>query len=57
MLRWTKRRVTEAARRAMDPRVRRRNVALISVGVAICAALLSAYLWKYGVVMPWGVGG
>ncbi|GAB2959034.1 TIGR02611 family protein [Streptomyces pseudoechinosporeus] len=56
VLRWTKRRVAEAARRAMDPRVRRRNVALISVGAAVCAALLSVYLWKYGAVMPWDIG-
>ncbi|WP_344523027.1 TIGR02611 family protein [Streptomyces albiaxialis] len=55
VLRWTKRKVTEAAQRALDPRVRRRNIALTTVGLVICGALLSAYLWKYGLVMPWGI--
>ncbi|WP_328825658.1 TIGR02611 family protein [Streptomyces ureilyticus] len=55
ILRWTKRKVTEAAHRALDPRVRRRNLALTAVGVAICAALVSVYVGKYGFVMPWGI--
>ncbi|WP_328769384.1 TIGR02611 family protein [Streptomyces sp. NBC_00286] len=55
VLRWAKRKVTEAAHRALDPRVRRRNLVLTAVGVAICAALLSVYVWKYGFVMPWGI--
>ncbi|MEU9878798.1 TIGR02611 family protein [Streptomyces phaeochromogenes] len=55
VLRWTKRKVAEAARRAMDPRVRRRNIALTTAGAAICAALVSAYLWTYGLAVPWGI--
>jgi len=55
ILRWTKRKVTEAAHRALDPRVRRRNLALTAVGVAICAALVSVYVGNYGFVMPWGI--
>jgi uncharacterized protein (TIGR02611 family) len=55
VLRWTKRKVSEATQRALDPRVRRRNIALATAGTAICAALLSAYLWKYGFAMPWDI--
>ncbi|MFI9646901.1 TIGR02611 family protein [Streptomyces sp. NPDC052040] len=55
VLRWTKRKVTEAAQRALDPRVRRRNIALTTAGVVITAALAGVYLWKFGLVMPWSV--
>lgn len=55
VLRWTRRKVTEAAHRAMDPRVRRRNIVLTSVGVVIIAVLVGIYLWKFGVVMPWKI--
>ncbi len=44
VLRWTRRKVAEAAQRALDPRVRRRNIILTSVGLAICAVLLSVYV-------------
>lgn len=57
VLGWTRRRVAEAARRAMDPRVRRRNIALLAAGVAVCAAALTGYLYSYGVVLPWEIGG
>ncbi|MFF5026510.1 TIGR02611 family protein [Streptomyces collinus] len=55
VLRWTKRKVTEAAQRALDPEVRRRNIALTVVGLVIVAALVAVYLWKFGVVMPWKI--
>ncbi|MFE1171782.1 TIGR02611 family protein [Streptomyces sp. NPDC058773] len=55
VLRWTKRKVTEAAQKALDPKVRRRNIILTSIGVVIIAAALAVYLWKFGVVMPWKV--
>ncbi|MEU6094843.1 TIGR02611 family protein [Streptomyces sp. NPDC047079] len=55
VLRWTKRKVTEAARRALDPRVRRRNIVLTSVGVVIAATLVGVYVWKFGLAMPWSV--
>ncbi|MEU3603329.1 TIGR02611 family protein [Streptomyces sp. NPDC006798] len=55
VLRWTKRKVSEAAQRALDPRVRRRNIILTSIGVAICAVLAGIYLWKFGIVMPWKI--
>ncbi|MGW3991178.1 TIGR02611 family protein [Streptomyces sp. NPDC004830] len=55
VLRWTKRKVTEAAQRALDPKVRRRNIILTSVGLAIVAVLVGVYLWKFGVVMPWKI--
>ncbi|MFJ8647932.1 TIGR02611 family protein [Streptomyces sp. NPDC093546] len=55
VLRWTKRKVTEAAQRALDPRVRRRNIILTTIGLVIVAALVGVYVWKYGIVMPWRI--
>ncbi|WP_326751732.1 TIGR02611 family protein [Streptomyces hirsutus] len=55
VLRWTKRKVTEAAQRALDPRVRRRNIILTTVALVIGAALAGIYLWKFGLVMPWKI--
>ncbi|MGW4164108.1 TIGR02611 family protein [Streptomyces sp. NPDC004788] len=55
VLRWTKRKVTEAAQRALDPKVRRRNIILTSIGLAIVAVLVGVYLWKFGFVMPWKI--
>ncbi|MFB7940918.1 TIGR02611 family protein [Streptomyces sp. NPDC127049] len=55
VLRWTKRKVTEAAQRALDPKVRRRNITLTVIGVVIIAALCGWYLWKFGIVMPWKI--
>ncbi|MFJ8012280.1 TIGR02611 family protein [Streptomyces sp. NPDC096339] len=55
VLRWTKRKVTEAAQKALDPKVRRRNIILTSVGLVIAAALIGFYLWKYGLVLPWNI--
>ncbi|MFE1298572.1 MULTISPECIES: TIGR02611 family protein [unclassified Streptomyces] len=55
VLRWTKRKVTEAAHRALDPKVRRRNITLTVIGVVIVAALVAVYVWKFGFVMPWKI--
>ncbi|MFD3505633.1 TIGR02611 family protein [Streptomyces sp. NPDC058676] len=55
VLRWTKRKVTEAAQRALDPKVRRRNIILTSIGLVIVIAIVSVYLWKFGLVMPWKI--
>lgn len=55
VLRWTKRKVSEAAQKALDPRVRRRNIILTSVGLVIAGALIGFYLWKYGIVLPWNI--
>ncbi|MFF1548662.1 TIGR02611 family protein [Streptomyces sp. NPDC058291] len=55
VLRWTKRKVTEAAQRALDPKVRRRNIVLTSIGLVIIGALLGVYLWKFGMEMPWNI--
>ncbi|MEV6316883.1 TIGR02611 family protein [Streptomyces sp. NPDC051776] len=56
VLRWTKRKVTEAARRALDPRVRRRNIILTSIGLAIIFAGVGVYISRYGLLMPWQIG-
>ncbi|MFD7915247.1 TIGR02611 family protein [Streptomyces sp. NPDC059752] len=55
VLRWTKRKVTEAAQKALDPKVRRRNIILTSAGLVIAGALIGFYLWKYGLVLPWNL--
>ncbi|MFF3017583.1 TIGR02611 family protein [Streptomyces sp. NPDC057939] len=55
VLRWTKRKVSEAAQKALDPKVRRRNIILTSVGLVIAGALIGFYLWKYGLVLPWDI--
>ncbi|CAL9573011.1 hypothetical protein SUDANB6_04908 [Streptomyces sp. enrichment culture] len=55
VLRWTKRKVAEAAQRALDPKVRRRNVILTVIGLVVVAALLGVYVWKFGFEMPWKI--
>ncbi|MCJ1679532.1 TIGR02611 family protein [Streptomyces sp. APSN-46.1] len=55
VLRWTKHKVSEAARKALDPKVRRRNIILTSVGLAIAGVLIGFYAWKYGFAMPWNI--
>ncbi|MEW2418626.1 TIGR02611 family protein [Streptomyces sp. NPDC046866] len=55
VLRWTKRKVTEAAHKALDPKVRRRNIVLTAVGLAVAAVLVGFYLWKYGMTLPWHI--
>ncbi|MER6694061.1 TIGR02611 family protein [Streptomyces minutiscleroticus] len=55
VLRWTKRKVTEAAQRALDPEVRRRNIVLTTVGLVIIAVLCAVYVSKFGFEMPWRI--
>ncbi len=55
VLRWTKRKVTEAAQKALDPKVRRRNIILTSIGLVIVAAIVAVYLYKFGFEMPWNI--
>ena len=55
VLRWTKRKVTEAAQRALDPEVRRRNITLTVIGLVIVAVLSGIYVWEFGLVMPWKI--
>jgi uncharacterized protein (TIGR02611 family) len=55
VLRWTKRKVTEATQRALDPKVRRRNIILTTVGLVIIAVLVGIYVWKFGLEMPWKI--
>ncbi|MFF4220169.1 TIGR02611 family protein [Streptomyces nondiastaticus] len=57
VLRWTKRKVTEAAQRALDPRVRRRNIIITVTGLVIAGTLAGIYLWKFGLVLPWKARG
>ncbi|MEV0492979.1 TIGR02611 family protein [Streptomyces atratus] len=55
VLRWTRRKVTEAAQKALDPKVRRRNIILTVIGLVIIAVLVGIYVWKFGVMMPWKI--
>ncbi|MFJ1548847.1 TIGR02611 family protein [Streptomyces sp. NPDC088246] len=55
VLRWTRRKVTEAAQRALDPKVRRRNIILTVIGLVIIAVLVGIYVWKFGITMPWKI--
>ncbi len=55
VMRWTKRKLSEAAQRALDPKVRRRNIILTSIGLVIVGVLLGIYLWKFGFTMPWKI--
>ncbi|GAA2261047.1 hypothetical protein GCM10010145_31070 [Streptomyces ruber] len=55
VLRWTKRKVTEAAQRALDPKVRRRNIILTATGLVIVALIIGVYLWQFGLQMPWKI--
>ncbi|KUO11357.1 TIGR02611 family protein [Streptomyces sp. DSM 15324] len=55
VLRWTKRKVTEATARALDPKVRRRNIILTSIGLVIIGVLVGVYVWKFGFEMPWNI--
>lgn len=56
VLRWTRRKVTEAAQHALDPRVRRRNIILTTVGLLVVGGAAAYYLWRFGFVMPWRIG-
>ncbi len=53
VLRWTRQKVAEAAHRAMDPKVRRRNLVITALVVAALAAGVGWYLWRYGAALPW----
>lgn len=55
VLRWTRRKVAGAARKALDPRARRRNLILLTAGLVIVAVLLAIYVRQFGVVMPWKI--
>jgi len=57
VLRWTKRKVAAATERALDPKVRRRNIILTAVALVVCAVLGGIYLWRFGLAMPWDVMG
>jgi uncharacterized protein (TIGR02611 family) len=56
VLRWTRRKVTDAARAAADPRVRRRNLTIGVLAVAVLAGLATWYVLSFGFTVPWRLG-
>ncbi|MFE6051726.1 TIGR02611 family protein [Kitasatospora sp. NPDC056446] len=52
-LRRIRRKVAEAAQRALDPRVRRRNLTVTAIGLAALAGVGGWYLARYGLAVPW----
>ncbi|MFG1807021.1 TIGR02611 family protein [Streptomyces sp. NPDC049040] len=56
VLRWTRRKVADAARSALDPRVRRRNLLITTAVVLVAAGLASWYLASFGFTPPWRAG-
>ncbi|MFD7828087.1 TIGR02611 family protein [Kitasatospora sp. NPDC059803] len=56
VLRWSRRKVAEAARRAMDPRVRRRNLTVTAIGLAAVVGIGGWYFARYGLAVPWTAG-
>ncbi|NJP44047.1 TIGR02611 family protein [Actinacidiphila epipremni] len=55
VLLWTKTKVTEYAKRAADPRVRRRNLLITSAVVVVLAGLAIWYVTSYGFTLPWDI--
>ncbi|MCW2860860.1 MAG: hypothetical protein JWP48_2568 [Actinoallomurus sp.] len=51
-LMWAKDTAARAKERALDPRVRRRNTLLAVTGGILFAAIVIAYLVKYGLHLP-----
>ena len=48
MLAWTREKAADAAGRALDPRVRRRNLLLVAVAALVCAGGAWWYVTRYG---------
>ncbi|GHJ38847.1 membrane protein [Streptomyces sp. TS71-3] len=57
VLRWVKRKVMGATRRALAPEVRRRNTILTCVVLIAAAAGAAVYVWKLGWTLPWNAAG
>lgn len=53
LLRRARRAAVRARERALDPRVRRRNQILLSIGAVVAAVAVAAYLWRFGFTLPW----
>ena len=53
LLHWVRDKVKEAAQRAVDPKVRRRNAVILAVLLVLLAVGVSLYVWKLGWRVPW----
>ena len=56
VLHWAKSRAAAAAKAALDPRVRRRNVLLTAAGLVVVAGLAGWYVYAFGMAAPWAAG-
>ncbi|MER8100276.1 TIGR02611 family protein [Kitasatospora sp. NPDC094016] len=56
VLRWSRRKVAEAAQRALEPRVRRRNLTVTAIGLAAVVGIGGWYFARYGLAVPWTAG-
>ncbi|WP_308188813.1 TIGR02611 family protein [Streptacidiphilus sp. ASG 303] len=52
LLHWTKAKLTEYARKAVDPRVRRRNLLILAAVLVLLAAGAALYVSRYGWALP-----
>ncbi|GGX94316.1 TIGR02611 family protein [Streptomyces fructofermentans] len=50
VLRWTKRKVTRATRRALRPETRRRNIALASAALVVVAVATGTLITRFGLL-------
>lgn len=53
LLRRARRAAVKAKEQALDPRVRRRNQVLAAGATALAAGVVAAYLWRFGLTLPW----
>ncbi|MGW7264407.1 TIGR02611 family protein [Streptomyces sp. NPDC054842] len=48
LLRWVKRKITTAARKALDPAVRRRNLIIAAFVAVLLVAAIFLWVWRFG---------
>ncbi|MFJ6213645.1 TIGR02611 family protein [Streptomyces sp. NPDC092296] len=53
LLHWTRAKLTEYARRAVDPGVRQRNLAILAGLLVLLAVGVALYVWQWGWTLPW----
>jgi uncharacterized protein (TIGR02611 family) len=56
VLHWARRKAAAAAKAALDPRVRRRNLLLTGAGLVVLSGLAGWYVYAFGLAAPWAAG-